>query len=107
MCIRDRGEVVIVLISDGKANVDLSRSLRRKQDSGGSVRQDLESLALAIRALELQLLVIDTGNRHVSTGLAEDLARQAGGHHHHLPRLPPERMGRAIASMARGMVAQG
>ena len=104
---RDVGEVGIVLISDGKANVSLSRSLRHDQGSDGDVRQDLQDLALAIQALEMRLLVIDTGNRHVSSGLAEDLARRAGGHYHHLPRLPPGRMGQAIASMARGVVDSG
>jgi len=35
-------------------------------------------MAGAIRQLGMELLVIDTGNRHVASGFAADLARHAG-----------------------------
>ncbi len=114
---KDVGEVVIVLISDGKANVSLSRSLRppgpapagrapsadgpaAAEATGLSLREELLGIAAVIRRLEMALLVIDTGNRHVSSGLAEELAARAGGHLHRLPKLPPREMEQTMASLA-------
>jgi len=102
---KDVGEVVIVLISDGKANVSLSRSLRppgpaAAEATGLSLREELLGIAAVIRRLEMALLVIDTGNRHVSSGLSEELAARAGGHVHHLPKVPPRDMEQTMASLA-------
>jgi Mg-chelatase subunit ChlD len=37
----------------------------------------------------MRLLVIDTESRHLTSGLARELADRAGGSHHRLPRADP------------------
>jgi len=89
---KDIGELLIVLISDGKANVSLSRSLASASSDAPErldlegMRQELLSMAAAIRQLGMELLVIDTGNRHVTSGFAADLARHGGGRYSMLPK---------------------
>jgi len=87
---KEVGEILIVLISDGKANVSLRHSLA---SPGGDdepavlpeIRRELLEIAVAIRRLGMELLVIDTSQRHASSGLAAELARQGGGCHQPLP----------------------
>jgi magnesium chelatase subunit D len=105
---KDVGEVVIVLITDGKANVPLARSLGESPPQGApaagsaaataAVREELLRIAAAVAALNLRLLVVDTGNPHLSSGLTADLASRAGGTHHRLPRADPH----ALAALTRG-----
>ncbi len=89
---KDIGEVMIVLISDVKANVSLSRSLASSSSEEpeplglDGMRQELLTMAAAIGQLGMELLVIDTGNRHVASGFAADLARHAGGRSSLLPK---------------------
>jgi magnesium chelatase subunit D len=104
---KDIGEVVIVLISDGKANVALSRSLGQAdlvppapaEGSAGAaaIREELLPIAAAIAALRMRLLVIDTENRHLSSGLARQLAERAAGTYTCLPQATPK----GIAAMTR------
>jgi magnesium chelatase subunit D len=105
---KDVGEVVIVLITDGKANVPLARSLGESTPQGApaagsaaataAVREELLRIAAAIAALNLRLLVVDTGNPHLSSGLTAELASRAGGTPHRLPRADPH----ALAALTRG-----
>jgi magnesium chelatase subunit D len=104
---KDIGEVVIVLISDGKANVPLCRSLGQAdlvppapaEGSAGAaaIREELLPIAAAIAALKMRLLVIDTENRHLSSGLARQLAERAAGTYTRLPQATPK----GIAAMTR------
>lgn len=103
---KEVGEILIVLISDGKANVSLSRSLASSSDGGPeqlgltAMRQELLGIAAAIRQLGMELLVIDTGNRHLASGLAADLARHGGGRHQLLPAATQQE----IAATTRGLL---
>ncbi|MEB3323157.1 MAG: magnesium chelatase ATPase subunit D [Synechococcaceae cyanobacterium] len=102
----DVGEVVIVLITDGKANVSLERSLGQPAPAAADLREELLGIAGAIRGLQMQLLVIDTGNPFLSSGLSEELARRAGGRFHALPKASPQALSgmtrRALAARAEG-----
>lgn len=110
---KDIGEVVIVLISDGKANVSLSRSLCPQAPALGTaqppgdgdqagIKTELLSIAAVLRSKQLHLLVIDTGNPWQGEALTRDLATQAGGRFFSLPKASDQ----DLAAMAREALQQ-
>ncbi len=106
---KDVGEVILVLITDGKANVSLGRSLASSGVDGPEsmglegIRLEVLGLGDAIRRLAMELLVIDTGPLHGASGLGQELARHAGGRFVPLPRASQ----RQISATARGVLGRG
>jgi magnesium chelatase subunit D len=100
----DTGKVVCVLLSDGRANVPLSYASDGGPESADRVKPDRAALkeevlrtAASLRALGgFNLVVLDTENKFVSTGMAKEIATAAGGKYHYIPKAGE----RAIANIA-------
>lgn len=86
----DVGKVIIVCISDGRANVPLATSegeVLEEKMSKADLKEETMNISKQIGALGgIELLCIDTENKFVSTGMAKELAENARGTYHSLPK---------------------
>mmetsp|Transcript_21454 Transcript_21454/g.52927 ORF Transcript_21454/g.52927 Transcript_21454/m.52927 type:complete len:403 (+) Transcript_21454:70-1278(+) len=89
----DVGKVVIVAITDGRANVPLAVSLgeveltAEAQKDKKALKDELLATARQLRGLYgFNMVVLDTENKFVSTGVAKELAEAAGGRYHYIPK---------------------
>lgn len=88
----DVGRVMIVAITDGRANVSLKRSTDpdssatdAPKPSTQELKDEILEIAGKIYKAGMSLLVIDTENKFVSTGFAKEIARVAQGRYYYLP----------------------
>ncbi len=109
----DVGRCVIVLISDGRANVPLDVSLgiepeegvvgesgekkkltdAEKKEQRTKLKDEVIGIAKQIGSMSaFKLLVIDTENKFVSTGVAKEIANAAGGRYHYIPKASADAM---------------
>ncbi|KAL3945817.1 MAG: hypothetical protein SGBAC_000089 [Bacillariaceae sp.] len=104
----DVGKVVVVLISDGRANVPMCVSMGDEFDpdadedskdgkpSRNFLKEEVLATSKKLGSLPgFNLLCIDTENKFISTGLAKDIADAARGKYHQITKAD----GSAIASV--------
>lgn len=88
----DVGRIMIVAITDGRANISLKRSTDPEsvapdapKPSSQELKDEILEVAGKIYKAGMSLLVIDTENKFVSTGFAKEIARIAQGKYYYLP----------------------
>ncbi|KAL9248345.1 hypothetical protein vseg_021677 [Gypsophila vaccaria] len=88
----DVGRIMIVAITDGRANISLKRSTDPEsitadtpRPSSKELKDEIIEVAGKIYKAGMSLLVIDTENKFVSTGFAKEIARVAQGKYYYLP----------------------
>ncbi|KAJ6670769.1 MAGNESIUM-CHELATASE SUBUNIT CHLD CHLOROPLASTIC [Salix viminalis] len=88
----DVGRIMIVAITDGRANISLKRSNDPEaagpdapRPSTKELKDEILEVAGKIFKAGMSLLVIDTENKFVSTGFAKEIARVAQGKYYYLP----------------------
>ncbi|XP_078149527.1 ALBINA 1 [Carex rostrata] len=89
----DVGRIMIVAITDGRANVSLKRSTDPEaaaasdapKPSAQDLKDEILEVAGKVYKAGMSLLVIDTENKFVSTGFAKEIARVAQGKYYYLP----------------------
>jgi len=108
----DVGQVCVVAITDGRANVPLavSEGDENAVDENGKMKkvpkEELQEeayvLADRMRAAGFKFLLIDTENKYVSSGVAKTLVERAQGRYYYLPRADDK----AIAGIAGDAIAE-
>mmetsp|Transcript_7120 Transcript_7120/g.20973 ORF Transcript_7120/g.20973 Transcript_7120/m.20973 type:complete len:780 (+) Transcript_7120:63-2402(+) len=106
----DVGKVVVVCIGDGRANVPLDVSLGTAEAPEPGAKPDRAALKeeLIDTAKQLgsipgfSLLMLDTENKFVSTGLAKEIADAAAGKYFKLPKTDEA----AIAALTGGAIGR-
>lgn len=76
-------EVIVVLISDGKANVNLSRSLAAARGVASreaplplaAIHAEVVTIVDSVTSLGMAMLVLDTGSRHPASALLTELGQ--------------------------------
>ena len=105
----DVGEVLVICISDGRANVPLSVSIEGPNEDPDAppmdkaeLKEEVIKTAKVLGSLRsFKLLMLDTENKFVSTGQAKEIAKAAGGKYHYIPKGG----GAAITNVASAAIA--
>eukprot|EP00466_Bigelowiella_natans_P009666 jgi/Bigna1/58389/fgenesh1_pm.83_\ len=89
----DTSRVMVVCVTDGRANVPLGVSNEDpeyigedpKKPTKDELNEEVLEMAKQVGALGMQLLVIDSENQFVSTGITKKIAEAAQGKYYYLP----------------------
>jgi len=103
----DVGKVVVVCVGDGRANVPLAVSLGNEEPPDkvdrAALKEELIATARQLGSIPgFSLLMLDTENKFVSTGLAKDIADAANGRYFKLPKTTDA----AVAQLTTGAIGQ-
>ena len=101
----DVGRVMVVCLTDGRANISLKKSLQDPEYIGPDaikptaeeLEEEVNDMAAKVYAAGMNLLVIDTENKFVSSGMAEKLAQKACGKYYYLPNGTDQEIAAATA----------
>lgn len=102
----DVGRVMMVLITDGRANISLAKSNEDPEamapdapkPSQDDLKEEILDMARKAGSNGIQTLVIDTENKFVSTGFAEEIAKAAQGKYYYLPNASDAAIAAAASS---------
>jgi len=103
----DVGEVLVVCIGDGRANVPLSSASGEVDPDAPpmdkkELKEEVMNTAKMLGTLKgFKLLMLDTENKFVSTGVAKEIANAAQGKYHYIPKASEG----AVASVASQAIA--
>merc|ERR1719313_2937059 len=101
----DVGEVLVVCISDGRPNVPLAVATdgvtveEAGVDKAGLKEEVMNSAKMLGSLPGFKLLMLDTENKFVSTGVAKEIAAAAQGKYHYVPKASEKAVG-SVASQA-------
>ena len=104
----DVGEVLVICISDGRANVPLANADGEvdpeapPMDKAELKEEVIQTAKLLGTMSNFKLLMLDTENKFVSTGQAKDIAKAAGGKYHYIPKGD----GRTVSNIASQGIAE-
>jgi len=90
----DVGKVVCICISDGRANVPLSYASdggptdeNREKPDKAALKEEVLAAARQLGSVPgFNLVMLDTENKFVSTGMAKEIAKACGGRYHYIPK---------------------
>ena len=101
----DVGEVLTICISDGRANVPLCVSVGEPPEEGeepmskADLKEEVLNTAKMLGTLSgFKLLMLDTENKFVSTGVAKEIAAAAQGKYHYIPKASEAQVGQVAAN---------
>lgn len=102
----DCGRIMIVLLTDGRANVSLAKSNRdpdalaedAPKPSTEQLKEEVLRMAKQVNAAGFNLLCIDTENQFVTTGFGKEIAQASGGKYYLLPNASEQAIAMAASS---------
>ena len=92
---RDRSQTLLLLFTDGRANVGAGGERRR-----AAIEEELRRLGSVLQREGIASVVVDTRSMFVSTGEGESLAAALGGRYVYLPRADSNSIHDAISEAA-------
>ncbi len=92
---KDVGRVIVVVLTDGRANVPISISLGEfdaktiptgtdGKPTKAFLREEAIKCATSLRLLDFSVVVIDTEDKFVGTGIAQEIARATLGRYYRM-----------------------
>jgi len=102
----DCGRIMIVLLTDGRANVSLAKSNKDPdalaedavKPSTEELKEEVLRMAKQVNVAGFNLLCIDTENQFVTTGFGKDIAQASGGKYYLLPNASDQAIAMAASS---------
>ncbi|HKP86855.1 MAG TPA: magnesium chelatase ATPase subunit D [Blastocatellia bacterium] len=101
--IRKMSQTLIVLMTDGRANVPSQTIGRADRTDRGAISEELKQIGRVLLTEGVASVVIDTRSRFVSSGEARNLAEMLGGKYLYLPRANAAGIHKAIETIASDM----
>ncbi|KAK9834543.1 hypothetical protein WJX74_004190 [Apatococcus lobatus] len=97
------GRIMVVLLTDGRANVSLAESNAGPEAvKEGAPRPSTDNLKKEASGMQLLVVAIDIVNKYVTTSFSAEIGNAAGGRYYYLPNANDK----AIAAAASDAMAE-